>query len=186
MLPPETRLSWIAALLPYFGHPDWHRQVDAGYSWNSAQNSPVTRRLLPEVVNPLLGPARTAAGFPVTHYVGVAGVGADAGRLKVDDPRAGVFGYGRGSRPQDITRGTSNAIAVLGVTEHCGAWAAGGDGSVRRADAAALRERPGRLRQRAAGRHVGRHGRRRRSASSPRTSIPTCWSSWPRSTAATK
>ena len=44
---------------------------------------------------------------------------------------------GRGSRPEDITRGASNTIAVLGVTERCGAWAAGGDGSVR-----ALTQRP--------------------------------------------
>ena len=43
LLPPETRLSWIAALLPYFGHRDWHRQLEFGYSWNSPQNRPVSR-----------------------------------------------------------------------------------------------------------------------------------------------
>ena len=79
----------------------------------------------------MLGPAATQAGFPVTHYVGVAGVGPDAGRLPADDPRAGVFGYGRTTRPADITRGTANVIAVLGVSEHCGAWAAGGEATVR-------------------------------------------------------
>ena len=98
--------------------------MEFGYSWNSPQNRPVTQRPLPEVVNPVLGPARTRRpGFPVTHYVGVAGVGPDAGRLKADDPRAGVFGYGRTTRPEDITRGAANTIAILGVSERCGAWA---------------------------------------------------------------
>ncbi len=131
LLPPETRLSWIADLLPYLGHRDWHGQLEFGYSWNSAQNRSVTERPLPEMINPVLGPARTDAGFPVTHYVGVAGVGPDAGRLKADDPRAGVFGYGRTTRPDDITRGTSNTLAILGASDRCGAWASGGDATVR-------------------------------------------------------
>ena len=131
LLPPETRLSWIAALLPYFGHADWHRQLEFGYSWNSPPNRTVSQRPLVEVVNPVLGPAVTQAGFPVTHYVGVAGVGPDAGRLPADDPRAGFFGYSRTTRPADITRGAANVIAVLGVSEHCDAWAAGGEATVR-------------------------------------------------------
>ena len=70
----------------------------------------MTQRPLPEVVNPVLGPARTEAGFPVTHYVGVAGVGPAAGSLKADDPKAGVFGYGRSTRVEDITRGAPTPL----------------------------------------------------------------------------
>jgi len=131
LLPPETRLSWIATMLPYFGHRDWHRELDFGYSWNSPQNRPVTSRRLDAVVNPALGPRSTEAGFPVTHYVGVAGVGTDAGDLKPGDPRAGVFGHNRTTQMADITDGASNTIAILGVTAHLGAWAAGGNGTVR-------------------------------------------------------
>jgi hypothetical protein len=131
LLPPETRLSWIAEMLPYYDHADWHRQLETGYSWNGPQNRPVTRRALPEVVNPVLGPQATEAGFPVTHYVGVAGVGPDAARLAAEEPRAGVFGYDRGIRPEEIRRGAANAIAILGVSERCGPWAAGGDATVR-------------------------------------------------------
>lgn len=131
LLPPETRLSWIAMMLPYFGHRDWHRELDFGYSWNSPQNRPVTSRRLDAVVNPALGPKSTEAGFPVTHYVGVAGVGAGAGDLKPNDPRAGVFGHNRTTQMGDITDGASNTIAILGVIERLGAWAAGGSGTVR-------------------------------------------------------
>jgi hypothetical protein len=131
LMPPETRLSWIATLLGNFGHVDWHRQLEFGYNWNDARNQPITRRALPEVVNPALGPNTTEAGFPVTHYVGVAGVGPNAGRLDKNDPRAGVFGYGRTTRMEDISRGASNTLAILGVADHCGPWAAGGDSTVR-------------------------------------------------------
>ncbi len=128
---PETRLSWIATLLPYYGRVDWHRNLEFGYNWNNAHNQNVARQVLPEVVNPALGPQTTAAGFPVTQYVGVAGVGKDAGKLSVDDPHAGVFGYGRQTRPEDIADGASNTIAVLGVQDHCGPWAQGGNATVR-------------------------------------------------------
>ena len=137
LMPPETRLSWIAALLPYYGHADWKGQLAFGLPWDGPQNRAVTRQVLPEVVNPVLGEAATQAGFPVTNYVGVAGVGPDAGHLAASDSRAGVFGYGRHTRPEDITRGASNTIAILGVTGHCGPWAAGGASTVR-----ALSQRP--------------------------------------------
>jgi len=131
LLPPETRLSWIAALLPYYDHADWHRKLEFGYAWNGPQNREVSRRPLPEVVNPALGPETTDAGFPVTHYVGVAGVGEDAGQLSADHPRAGLFGYGRGTRREEITRGSAHTIAMLGASGRLGPWAAGGNPTVR-------------------------------------------------------
>jgi hypothetical protein len=131
LLPPETRLSWIASLLPYYDHLDWHRQLQFSLSWNSKENQPVARRPLETVINPALGPETTGAGFPVTHYVGVAGLGADAGRLKPGDPRAGVFAFGHATRPEEMPRGASNTIAVLGVTRRLGPWASGGDATVR-------------------------------------------------------
>jgi len=131
LLPPDTRLSWIAMLLPYLERADWHRQLQFGYSWNSPQNTPVTRRPLEPAVNPALGPSVTEAGFPVGHYVGVAGVGPDAGTLKPDDPRCGLFGYGRAPRPEELPRGASNTLAVLGAAGRLGPWAAGGDPTVR-------------------------------------------------------
>ena len=124
MLKPETRLSWIAELLPYLGHADWH--VEPGYDWNNSHNQPVTKRPLPEVVNPAFGPATSPDGYPVTHYVGVAGVGEDAAQLPADHARAGMFGYGRQTRQQDLVRGGANTIAVLGVQDQCGPWAQGG------------------------------------------------------------
>jgi len=129
MLKPQTRLSWIADLLPYLGHADWH--VESAYDWNNSHNEPVARRPLPEVVNPAFGPGMSPSGYPVTHYVGVAGVSEDAPQLPANDPRAGMFGYGRQTRQQDLVRGGANTIAILGVQDHCGPWAQGGPATVR-------------------------------------------------------
>jgi hypothetical protein len=129
MFGPETRLSWIAELLPFLGHGDW--VLNSANNWKSAQNQAVTQRPLPEVINPALGPAVAAGDYPVTDYVGAAGVGEDAAGLPADDPRAGVFGYERQTRPQDLPRGGSHTIAILGVQARRGPWAQGGGSTVR-------------------------------------------------------
>ncbi len=142
MLKAETRLSWIAALLPFLGHADWH--VEPDYDWNNSHNQ-VTKQPLAEVINPAIGPAAATAtpgrhspsDYPVTHYVGVAGVGEDAAQLPADDPRAGMFGYNRQTRQEDLVRGGAHTIAVLGVQDQCGPWGQGGRATVR-----ALTRRP--------------------------------------------
>ncbi|MGH7137676.1 MAG: DUF1559 domain-containing protein, partial [Pirellulales bacterium] len=82
-------------------------------------------------VNPALGPGATKAGFPVTHYVGMAGLGADAGQLDADDPRAGVFGFRPRFAAAQIPDGASNTIALAGVSQKLGAWARGGEATLR-------------------------------------------------------
>ncbi|HXT60365.1 MAG TPA: DUF1559 domain-containing protein [Pirellulales bacterium] len=131
LLPPETRLSWIATLLPYYDRLDWHGELNFARSWNDAANVGVTRRPLDQVINPALGLSQTKAGFPVTHYVGLAGIGADAGLLELRDPRAGAFGFRRQIAPADIADGASDTIALMGVQRRLGAWGAGGDATVR-------------------------------------------------------
>ena len=136
-LPPATRLSWIAAMLPYFEHPDWHKELQFAYSWNGPQNKPVTQHPLEAVINPLVPRRISESGFPVSHYVGVAGIGKNAGDLKPDDENAGMFGFSRTARPQDIAKGAGNTVAILGVTQRLGPWGAGGEATVR-----GLTERP--------------------------------------------
>ena len=89
------------------------------------------KKPLAEVVNPVFGPATSPDGYPVTNYVGVAGVGEEAAQLPPDHANAGMFGYGRQTRQQDLVRGGANTIAVLGVQDQCGPWAQGGRATVR-------------------------------------------------------
>lgn len=131
LLPPDTRLSWLATLLPYYDHLDWRDDLNFARAWNDPINQPVTRRPLEVVVNPALGPSKTKAGFPTTHYVGVAGLGSDAGKLDPSDGRAGVFGYQPRFSRGEIPDGASNTIALAGVSGSLGPWASGGTPTVR-------------------------------------------------------
>lgn len=131
----ETRLSWIASMLPYMEGGDefeaMHQQLNFFRSWNDPANLEVTRRPLALFTNPRLGPSKTTAGFPTTNYVGVAGLGADAASLDPANPRAGVFNNRYRVPLEAIKDGGSQTIAVLGVTGRLGPWAAGGDATVR-------------------------------------------------------
>lgn len=128
---PATRLSWIALMLPYLGHADWYQQLHLRYPWNSLQNKAVVQQPLEEVLNPAFPQRSTQAGFPVTHYVGVGGLGEDAVDPKADPRRIGVFGFGRSLKPEEITDGLSYTIAIAGVSQRVGPWAAGGSATVR-------------------------------------------------------
>jgi hypothetical protein len=130
-LPPQKVLSWITAMLPYLGHEPWAEDLNRNYSWDSPKNQPVTTRTLDAVQNPAVSVRATASGFPVTHYVGVAGIGPDAADLPRDDPRAGIFGYRESRRLTDVPDGASNTIATVGVSGKLGSWASGGTPTVR-------------------------------------------------------
>jgi DNA-directed RNA polymerase subunit RPC12/RpoP len=129
-LPPESRLSWMAMLADRLDDdaapaPLWNRP------WNDPQNGAFVRRRLTTFQNPAIDQLSGADGYPAAHFVGVAGVGADAATLADRDPRAGIFGNDRRTRLEDIRDGASNTLLVMGVREHLGSWAAGGAPTVR-------------------------------------------------------
>lgn len=130
--PAERRLSWIAQLVPYYEtQMGWKDELNFGLPWNVSPNADVARRLLPAVINPAIGPERTADGYPVTHYVGVAGLGADAPLLPMGHERAGLFGYDRRITFGDLAGNSSQTMAIAGVSGKLGSWAAGGKATVR-------------------------------------------------------
>jgi hypothetical protein len=130
MLPADTRLSWFVSLLPHLGFGSL-TEFNSGSSWNGSTNATGTRQPLPPVRNPIIPHQTSEDGFPVTHYVGVAGLGVDAPDLPFEDARVGVFGYRRSIQMDDITDGASQTLAILPVTEDAGPWAAGGRSTIR-------------------------------------------------------
>jgi prepilin-type processing-associated H-X9-DG protein len=70
----------------------------------------------------------------VTHYVGIAGFGNDAGELPRGYPGVGVFGYERKTKFEVITDGTSTTMIVAETGWKNGPWTAGGFPTVRGLD----------------------------------------------------
>jgi prepilin-type processing-associated H-X9-DG protein len=148
-LPPERRLSWVVELWSVLGIGAILK-VDPTKRWDEPPNWPpkvvasenVTfQGMEPEDTSDWVtcpdhpgypGPKRP---FPLT-YVGVAGVGADAPRLPSKHPRAGVFGYDRATRIEDITDGTNQTMMLIETARDPGPWTAGGPSSVRGVDPA--------------------------------------------------
>jgi hypothetical protein len=80
-------------------------------------------------------PNRSAAGWPPpTHYVGVGGVGRGAAAQPLGYPGAGVFGYDRCTRLQDIKDGTANTLLLIETARDNGPWTAAGPPTVRDLD----------------------------------------------------
>jgi len=145
-LPPEKRLSWMAEL--YTG--SWYAAnvvlvVDESKPWDAEAN------LRPKVLAGRQGegqslyeapvfsvcvcPANPNWGDPVlpnlTSYVGISGLGLDSAGLPPGHPRAGIFGYDRLTREQDIKDGASATMMVAETALHNGPWTAGGVPTVR-------------------------------------------------------
>jgi prepilin-type processing-associated H-X9-DG protein len=127
-LPVDQRLSWMATLLPYFEQfGGGGEDLALDKPWNAPENDPTTKRPVPVFLNPRLGGQETNQ----THYVGMAGVGKDAAKLPANDPKAGIFGYDRATKFQDIRDGASNTIAVIGIEKNPGPWGQGGPSTIR-------------------------------------------------------
>ncbi len=138
-LPPERRISWLADALPLMaeGRPinanyqALEADIDRTRAWDDPANAPVVNRNVRAFLcpgHPDFDPNRPPG---LTHYVGVAGIGPRAAYLDRRDPRAGMFGHGRGVRQREITRGISQTMMVLETAHDNGPWLAGGFPTVR-------------------------------------------------------
>lgn len=126
----ETKFSWQAGLFASASEnrvapPKWDR------GWRDPVNGRFVRRRLSIFLNPALDQLASEEGFPAGHFVGMAGVGADAADLPREHERAGIFGNERKTRPEDIKDGLAHTILLAGVQSRLGAWAAGGPATVR-------------------------------------------------------
>lgn len=129
-LPATARLSWIA-LLAADSKRYGRRKPSWKISWRDPVNEAFARQQVDLVRNPHLKATPGRDGMPVTHFVGVAGVGADGPLLPADHPRAGIFAYNRVTRRRDIKDGLGNTMLLAGVRNNVGGWAVGGPATIR-------------------------------------------------------
>jgi prepilin-type processing-associated H-X9-DG protein len=143
-LPPERRLSWLAALPPFLEQKAkdsprmqiLYGELDLSEAWDSGANAAVARSTAPLCRCPAhaFEDPRVAAGN--TDYVGLAGVGRDAAELPITDPNAGIFGYDRTVRLDDLKAGASETLLAAETGRDNGPWIAGGPATVRGIDPA--------------------------------------------------
>jgi prepilin-type processing-associated H-X9-DG protein len=133
--PPDKRLSWLVLLLPYYESDNslWLR-TNQLETWDSEANRHLVETHVRLFVCPATPQTDLSQSYPVTQYIGLAGVGTDAATLPLDDKRAGIFGYDRSVRLQDIKDGTSSTIIIMETAMEQGPWAAGGPATVRGLD----------------------------------------------------
>lgn len=124
--PINERLSWLAQ---YRAETEASEAVHPNHShgWRDPANEPFVRRRATSLLNPRVTAVASDDGYPASHFVGVAGVGAGAAELPKTHPRAGVFGIDRRTTRDDILDGTTNTLMVIGVEAQTPAWASGRD-----------------------------------------------------------
>lgn len=137
-LPPERCLSWEAAIVPFLmegrtAGKRWQKLAeDIAFeeAWDAPANVAQRRN-----VAPFLCPAFARGLAPdqvgLSAYVGVAGLGDDAARLPLTNPRAGCFGYDRLLKPDDILARLDATMMSLETQQDNGCWMAGGSPTLR-------------------------------------------------------
>jgi len=141
-LPPERRLSWLAAVWSFLDQ--WFWLLDLSEPWDADTNritrghgveeEPRAVGRLPRLTCPAAAEVADEHMPGWTWYVGVAGVGRDAPALPEDHPRAGVFGYDRRTGTGGIKDGASNTLLLAETGVANGPWTAGGTATVRGLD----------------------------------------------------
>jgi hypothetical protein len=145
--PPDRRMSFYPILLPYLECQSVYTKLAPAQEWDSPANVtaaadwPVMRTFqCPEwseerwEPTPAMPERVTRGHLAYTNYIGVAGLGTDAPTLPADDPRAGMFGYDRTLRREDVKDGLSNTALLLETGRDVGAWMQGGPSTVRGID----------------------------------------------------
>jgi hypothetical protein len=141
-LPPEQRLSFHVAVLPYVECNNLYSALALMEPWDSERNvSAMAGRSNKLYQCPGWGPEQgrdanreTSGYLAPTNYVGVAGAGADAATRSADAPGIGIFGYDRTVKKEDVKDGPENTILLIETCRDVGPWVRGGPGTLRAVD----------------------------------------------------
>jgi prepilin-type processing-associated H-X9-DG protein len=150
-LPPEKRLSWLVDLVPYV--EQLGIVIDRTKAWDDEENLEPRHRYRVDdsgtfaespvgewkVFHCPRNPSRAGPHSPgLTHFVGVAGVGAESADALAGDHGIGIFGHERRTRSEDVKDGTGTTMMVIETTWKNGPWTAGGHPTVRGLDPTGL------------------------------------------------
>jgi hypothetical protein len=134
----EVSYSWMTELLPYVGYENLYRKFDFSKHWAMEYNAPYAEVVIPAFLNPA-DPRSTWDGMGpplgATHFAGMSGIedgrNVIAAEFSRSDPRAGIFGYDKVARFNEITDGLGQTIMVIGTGEIVSGWVSGGGATIR-------------------------------------------------------
>jgi prepilin-type processing-associated H-X9-DG protein len=135
-VPPESRLSWVVAMLPC---ADQHRQnteqllkqIDQTKPWMAEPNQKAATTRVIVLLCPENTPEAPPGSPAITCYVGISGIGTDAASLPVGSPKAGAFRYDGPTPFENITDGLSQTLLFTETRNEVGPWLRGGPSTVR-------------------------------------------------------
>jgi Protein of unknown function (DUF1559) len=140
-LAPERRLSWYVPILPYIEQSSVYQQFDLKAAAEDERNRSAIANRFPQSFCPGSSEydyygRNGKSTRPITHYVGVSGIGSAAATLPAGHPKAGAFGYDRRTAlsKEGIPDGTSNTLLLIETAYEPGHWAFGGPSTVRGLD----------------------------------------------------
>jgi hypothetical protein len=130
-LPPQSRFSWLFAVTPYIESTNLYVRMDGKKGWDAEENRYLAVWGLGTFRCPSYPDRNPESPLAPTHFVGIAGWGADAASLPKEDPRAGFFGDVRELSIAELLGRTSTLLVAIETSEGHGAWTAAGWPTVR-------------------------------------------------------
>lgn len=126
-LPVEKSASWLFEIHPFVeARMDSRFKIDINKPWDSDENRYVADNEYWIAQCPAKY-SHTASGYSLENsYIGILGIGRDAGWLAADDKARGIFGFRHHVAKDDIRDGASNSMAVAETAQENGRWIAGG------------------------------------------------------------
>ncbi len=129
--PPEKRLSWLVAVVPFVEANNLYNKMSHDKTWDAEENRFAALFAFRVFQCPGAPERRPVSTFEPTYYLGITGIGADAITLPLENPRAGILGYDRKVTVKDLSRGASETVLLAETSQAIGAWTAAGPPTAR-------------------------------------------------------
>ncbi len=130
-LPPEKRISWMVAIIPFLEANNIYNRIDHKKGWDAEGNRFAALTLVRTWQCPAYPRRPPDSTFVPSHYLGISGIGDNAIALPREDPRAGIFGYDRPAKLEELKRGFDEMLLSVETSQAHGAWTAAGSPTTR-------------------------------------------------------
>ncbi len=131
-LEPERRLSWLATIMPYIiGANMLPSAPGPEKGWEAKENRYLARTPIRDFECPAFPQDRSPGAVFTSSYMGLIGLGSDAAKLPMDDPRTGFFRYDRKLSLSKIPGRADTLLVCMETVRAEGPWTAAGPATLR-------------------------------------------------------